>query len=397
MATKVKKRIIPYSKQSVSGSDIQEVVKVLKSDWITQGSKIKEFEDALCNYTGARYAVCVSSGTAALHLACLAAGISKGDEVITSSITFIASANAILYCGGKPVFADIQKDTVNIDPEEIKKKIARRIKAIIPVHFAGLPCEMEEISRIAQRNKLIVIEDAAHALGAEYKLKDRQRWIRIGSCFHSDMTILSFHPVKSITTGEGGAVLTNSRQLYKRLLMLRNHGINKEKVDFVNPKPMLHETGSWYYEMQDLGFNYRITDFQCALGISQLKKLDHFIRLRIRVADMYNQELSDVDGFILPHKQADVKSAWHIYCLRVKDQTKRKRIFSKLRDAGILVQVHYIPVHLQPYYRRIFGYKEGDYPFSEEYYKQTISLPLYPSITTKEIQYVIRTLKEALA
>ena len=376
---------IPYGRQWVDASDIKEVVKVLKSDWLTQGPKIKEFEEALCTYTGAKYAVAVSNGTAALHISCLAADIKKDDEVITSPITFIASANSILYCGGKPVFADIQEDTVNIDPEEIKKEINPATRAVIPVHFAGHPCDLEEIKEIAERNKALIIEDASHALGAEYKGS------KIGSCKYSDMTVFSFHPVKHITTGEGGAILTNQKNLYERLLLFRNHGITKDK------KKMAGYDGPWYYEMQELGFNYRITDFQCALGISQLKKLKKYIERRRDLVRIYNKGLAEMDKIILPVERPYVKSSWHIYYIRLKDTTKRRFVFEELQKLGIGVQVHYIPVHLQPYYRKNFGYKPGDYPKAEDYYSSTITLPLYPKIINSEIRDVTNILKSCIS
>jgi len=377
-------RIIPYGHQWVDKNDIKEVIKVLKSDWLTQGPKVSEFEKALCKYTGAKYAVVVSSGTAALHIACLAAEIKQGDEVITSPITFIASANSVLYCGGKPVFADIQKDTVNIDPEEIKKKINPNTRAITPVHFAGHPCDLEEIKEIAEKHNLLIIEDASHALGAEYKGS------KIGSCKYSDMTIFSFHPIKHITTGEGGAVLTNRRDLYERLLLFRNHGISKDK------KKMIKFDGPWYYEMQELGFNYRMTDFQCALGISQLKKLEKYIERRRELVSIYNKELSKVNGVILPIEKPDIKSSWHIYYIKLRDSKRRKTVFNKLRKNNIGVQVHYIPVHLQLYYRKNFNYKVGDYPRAEKYYKSTITLPLYPKLMNREIRYIAYILKKEL-
>jgi len=374
-------RNIPYGRQWIDESDIREVIKVLKSDWITQGPKIKEFEDALCRYTGAKYAVVVSSGTAALHISCLAANIRKGDEVITSPITFVASANSVLYCGGKPVFADIRSDTVNIDPEEIKKKVNPNTKAIIPVHFAGHPCDLEEIKEIAEKHNLLIIEDASHALGAEYKSS------RVGSCKYSDMTVFSFHPVKHITTGEGGAVLTNQRDLYERLLLFRNHGITKEEGKITR------FDGPWYYEMHELGFNYRMTDFQCALGISQLRKLKKYIKRRRELVSIYDRELSKIDKIILPIEKPYVKSSWHIYYIRLRNTDKRKWIFEELRKSNIGVQVHYIPVHLQTYYRKNFGYKAGDCPKAEEYYRSTITLPLFPKMMNKEIQYVINILE----
>jgi UDP-4-amino-4,6-dideoxy-N-acetyl-beta-L-altrosamine transaminase len=377
-----KTKIIPYSRQSLDQEDINAVVKVLKSDWITQGPKIEEFENALCVYTGARYAVCVTNATSALHLACLVLGIKTGDEVVTSPITFVATANAVIYCGGKPVFADIQEDTVNIDPIEIKKKITRKTKAIIPVHFAGYPCDLEEIYQIAKKHNLAVIEDATHALGAEYKGE------KIGSCHFSDMTVFSFHPIKLITTGEGGAILTNNRKYYEKLLKLRTHGITKG-----NFQQKSH--GDWYYEMQCLGFNYRLTDFQCALGISQLRKIDNFISRRRKIAEIYNHAFRNNGYFDLPVEKRYVKSAYHLYPVRLKDKfkKKRKKIFDYLRKNNLWVQVHYIPVHLQPYYRKKYGYKKDDYPKAEDYYYKTISLPIFPEMTNREITYIVEKIK----
>lgn len=377
-------KFIPYGHQSINRIDINEVEVVLKSDWITQGPKIAEFEKALCEYTGAKYAVCVSSATAALHLACLAAGIAKNDEVITSPITFVATSNSVIYCGGQPVFADIQEDTVNIDPKEILRNITKKTKAIIPVHFAGHPCDMKEISDIAKKNHLLVIEDASHALGAQYKSS------KIGSCTYSDMTVLSFHPVKIITTGEGGAILTNRKDVYEKLLMLRNHGIIKDKSKFINFNKLTD--GDWYYEMQDLGFNYRLTDIQCALGISQLKRLDSFIKKRKEIVKIYNTAFAK-NNFFLPIEKPVVKSAWHIYYLRLKNYQYRLGLYNYLKDKNIGCQIHYIPVYLQPYYRKKFGYKPGLCPKAEKYYKQTITLPLYPQLTNSEINYVIKTVK----
>lgn len=372
---------IPYGLHCLDENDIREVVKVLKSNWITQGPKIPRFEKALCEYTGAKYAVAVSSGTAALHIAALASGLKHGDEAITSPITFVASANCILYAGAKPVFADVQEDTININPEEIKKKVNRKTKAVIPVHFAGQPCNLGEVRDIAKKHGLIIIEDASHALGAEY------RGSKIGSCEYSDMATFSFHPVKHITTGEGGVVLTNREDLYKKLLMLRNHGITKETGN---------KKDAWYYEQRLLGFNYRITDFQCALGLSQLRKLDRFVEARRKIAEFYNESLSGIRGLALPCEYSEVKSSWHIYCVQLEDSVVRKRVFDYLRKKGIGIQVHYIPVHLQPYYRKNFGYKAGDYPKAERYYKRTITLPIYPRLKSLELNYVVKAVKEAL-
>lgn len=386
---------IPYSHQSIDSEDIKEVVKVLKSGWITQGLKIKEFEAALCKYTGAKYAVVVSSGTAALHIACLTAGIKKGDEVITSPITFVASANCVLYCRGKPVFADIREDTINIDPEEIEKKVTKNTKAIIPVHFAGHPCDLKEIHKIAKENRLIIIEDAAHALGAEYKGS------KIGSCKYSDMTIFSFHPVKSITTGEGGAITTNNKEFYEKLLMLRTHGITKAPNKSINGKLAFtqyairntHNANPWYYEMQQLGFNYRISDIHCALGISQLKKLNKFIRRRREIMKIYNGVFENNDFFDLPVEKNYVKSAWHLYPIRLKDEYKNKKriIFQELRKQKLWVQVHYIPVYWQPYYQEL-GYRKEICSNAEDFYQREISIPLYPSMSDEDVEYVIDTI-----
>ncbi len=374
-------RFIPYSHQYIDQDDIDAVVRVLRSDYITQGPNVDVFENALCRYTGAKYAVAVSSGTAALHIACLAAGIKARDEVITSPITFLASANSVLYCGGRPVFADVQHDTINIDPKEIKTKIHKKTKALIPVHFAGHPCDMEEISAIADRNGLVVIEDAAHAVGAEYKGS------KIGACKYSDMTIFSFHPVKSITTGEGGAVLTNKKDLYEKLLMLRSHGISRDRLRFVCQDQRL--TGSWYYEMQCLGFNYRITDIQSALGLSQLKKLNTFVIRRRQIAETYNKKLCGIEDILLPVERSYVSSSYHIYCIRTRDPKDRTPLFNILRASGIGAQVHYIPVYLQPYYKQL-GYAKGLCRKAEEFYGGEISIPMYPAIREREIDYVVK-------
>ena len=400
--------MLPYGKQFIDDSDISAVCEVLRSDWITQGPLVERFEFALAEFCHARYAVVVSSGTAALHLACIVAGIQSGDEVITSPITFVASANAAAFCGGRPVFADINSDTCNIDVCEIDKKIGSKTRAVIPVHFAGLPCEMEEIFALSRKNGLVVIEDACHALGAEYKMKtskndishrdaERDDWIKVGSCSHSDMTVFSFHPVKHITTGEGGAILTNNRGYYERLLRLRSHGITKDSSHFVGTNS--GSRGTWYYEMQELGYNYRITDIQCALGLSQLGKLERFVEKRRAIANRYNQAFARIPQVQLPYESRSSRGAYHLYVLRIdfeKLGKNRAEIMDELRKRGVGTQVHYIPVHMQPYYRRVYSYKEGDFPVAESYYHKALSLPLYPAMTSEDTDSVIDSVKECL-
>lgn len=395
--------MIPYGHQWLDSADRKAVLKVLKSDWLTQGPMVKKFEEALCRYTGAKYAVAVSHGTAALHMACLAAGIKAGDEVITSPVTFLASANCVVYCGGKVVFADIQEESLNIDPQEIKRKINRKTKAIVPVHFAGHPYDVEAIYKIARQQKVMIIEDACHALGAEYQAQGR--WLKVGCCRHSDMAILSFHPVKAITTGEGGAVLTNRKDLYKRLLALRNHGmVHQDDQMRLKEQAADNESGylskknpsskaPWYYEMQILGYNYRITDIQCALGLSQLKKLGRFIVKRRRISRRYQEAFSHLSELQMPQEQSGCKSAWHIYVLRLElHQLKktRRQIFEELRRQGIGVHVHYIPVHLQPFYQDRFGYRRGDFPVAEASYDRALTLPLFPQLSSQQCQDIIK-------
>lgn len=389
---------IPYGRQSIDARDIAAVVKVLQSDMVTQGPLIDAFEEALCRYTGARYAVVVSSGTAALHLACLAARVNTGDEVITSPLTFVASANCAWYCGGRPVFADIERDTANIDPEQIKKRLTRKTKVLIPVHFAGRPCDMEAIHAIAQNRKIVIIEDAAHALGATYKGS------KIGSCRFSDMTVFSFHPLKAITTGEGGAVMTNSKGLYEMVRMLRTHGITKDTSRFQNAPYFfdargntVKEYGRWYYEMQFAGFNYRITDIQAALGLSQLKKVDVFIRKRKKITELYSSALRNNRRFGVPPECApQAQSAFHVYPLSVKSEYPRARdlLLEFLHKKRIGAQVHYMPVYLQPFYRKK-GFRKGICPIAEKFFERELSIPLYPSMTAAHVRRVIQGLKEA--
>jgi len=392
--------MIPYGKHWIDDDDIKAVVDVLKGDWLTQGPKVSEFEKALADYCGAAYAVAVSNGTAALHLACLAAGITEGDEVITSPMTFVASANCILYCGGTPVFADIDSASWNIDTADINRKIGAKTKAIIPVHFAGLPCDMEAIGKLAQDHNLIVIEDACHALGAEWKDAAGQ-WQKTGSCSHSDMTVFSFHPVKHITTGEGGAILTNNAAYYEKLLLLRSHGITKNPEKFVHKDPAVSSTSPepWYYEMQELGFNYRITDMQCALGLTQLRRNKTFVERRRSIAQQYDDAFKNSEHITVQPEPAAKRNAHHLYAVQIdfaRTGRDRASFMHELHKKGIGTQVHYIPVHLQPYYRKRFGSKEGDHPVSEAYYRKALSLPLFPKMSDANVASVIKAVKDTL-
>lgn len=395
--------MIPYSRQSISPKDIQAVLKVLKSSWLTQGPAIPAFEKRLAQSCGARYAVAVSSGTAALHLACLALGVQKGDEVITSSNSFAASANCVLYAGGRPVFCDIDPQDFNLDPQKLKSRITRHTKGIIPVHFAGRPCDMKKIQAIARKAGAFVLEDACHALGAHYQAGGRG--YRVGACAHSDAAVLSFHPVKSIATGEGGAILTNRKDLYDRLVSLRTHGITKAPEKFKNTgEAFWNDRGTkraagWYYEMQALGFNYRMTDIQAALGISQLERLRGFISKRTSAAQIYDKAFRNFPGLKNPAPHSSSKSAHHLYVVQLdleKLKAGRAEIFDALRRAGLGVQVHYIPIHYQPYYRQL-GFKKGSLPVCEDYYQRAISIPLFPDIKPAEIEKVIRTVKETVS
>jgi UDP-4-amino-4,6-dideoxy-N-acetyl-beta-L-altrosamine transaminase len=377
----VRSTILPYGHQWVDEEDIAAVIEVLKSDWVTQGPKVDEFETKVAEYCGAKYAVAVSSGTAALHAACAVIGISEGDEVITTPITFAATANAVVYCGGKPVFADIKEDTLNIDHDEIRRRISPRTKALLPVDFAGHPADLDEIKAIAEEKGLIIIEDATHALGAEYKGR------KIGSL--ADMTIFSFHPVKHITTGEGGMILTDNEEFYAKLKTLRHHGIVKD-----NPSQ-----GSWYYEIYNPGYNFRLTDFQCALGISQLSKLDRFIQRRREIAARYNEAFADMEEVITPLEDKDVKAAYHIYVIQLRTELLkggRKEIYEALRAENIGVNVHYMPIHLHPFYRNKFGYERGNYPKAERYYDRAITLPIFPKMSNQDVRDVIKAMEKVI-
>jgi UDP-4-amino-4,6-dideoxy-N-acetyl-beta-L-altrosamine transaminase len=383
---------IPYGRQSISDEDIKAVVNVLRSDWLTQGPVIKQFEQDVADYCGARYAVAVNSATSALHIACLAAGLGPGDTLWTSPNTFVASANCGLYCGAGVDFVDIDPYTYNLSVERLEEKLVAAQqngtlpKLLIPVHFSGQSCDMARIADLAKIYGFRVVEDASHAIGGRY------RQTVIGSCSYSDMTVFSFHPVKIITTGEGGMVLTNSRKLYKKLARLRSHGITRD------PALMEEDShGPWYYQEIELGFNYRMTDMQAALGLSQLKRLDEFVARRQQLVDRYNQALSNLP-LVLPYQHPDVYSAFHLYVIRLKlnaMKINRRQVFEELRASGIGVNVHYIPVHTQPYFRTL-GFNAGDFPEAEKYYKNAISLPMFPELSEKDQDYVIDTLRDIL-
>jgi len=376
--------MIPYGKQSVDDADIAAVVEALRSDWLTQGPLVDRFEKALAERCGARHAVVVANGTVALHLACLAAGLAPGDEGLTSSLTFLASANCMLYCGATPVFVDIRPDTWNVDPAKIEAAITERTKVIIPVHFAGLPCDMREIRAIARARGLTVIEDACHALGATYEGQP------IGAPEAADMVCLSFHPVKHITTGEGGAILTQDDDVAARLRRLRHHGITKE------PALLRRNDGPWYYEVHELGYNGRLTDIQCALGISQLSRLDGFLDRRMAIARAYRAALSDLPGISFQKESSDRSHAYHLFVVHFDPaHIDRRAVFDKLREDGIAPQIHYVPVHGQPFMEER-ARVSGSMSETERYYAGCLSLPMYPTLSSVEQEKVIEALRRAV-
>ncbi len=380
----IRKELLPYGHQWIDEDDIQAVVDVLRSDYLTTGPKIAEFEQAFAKYVGAKYAIAVSNGTAALHAAVFAAGIGPGDEVITTPITFAASANCALYLGGRPVFADIDPDTYNIDPQEIRKKITKKTKVIIPVHFTGQPVNLDEIHAIAKEHHLTVIEDAAHALGATYKGK------QIGGL--SDLTTFSFHPVKQITTGEGGMITTSNEEYYRKLSLFRTHGITRDR------ELMLEDDGEWYYEQLELGYNYRLTDFQAALGLSQLRKLENFLKRRKEIARRYHEAFKKIPGLILPYQAEQTGSSWHLYVIQINSEVTaidRNKFFKSLRSRNIGVNVHYLPVYHHPFYRRL-GYPGNLCPNAEQFYQRAVTLPLFPGMRDRDVDDVIETVVEVL-
>ncbi|EOI6421378.1 TPA: UDP-4-amino-4,6-dideoxy-N-acetyl-beta-L-altrosamine transaminase [Vibrio cholerae] len=385
--------VIPYGKQDINQQDIDAVVEVLKSDFLTQGPKVPEFEQALVSQTGAQYALAVNSATSALHIACLALGLGEDDWLWTSPITFVASANCGLYCGAKVDFVDIDAATYNMCPQKLEQKLIQAKangmlpKVVVPVHLCGQPCDMQAIGRLAEEYGFKVIEDASHSIGGQYHGKP------IGNCEYSDITVFSFHPVKIVTTAEGGAVVTNSKVLADKMALLRSHGITRD------PQQMVGEShGGWYYQQIDLGFNYRMTELQASLGVTQMQRLEEFVTARHRLANRYNQLLEELP-IILPYQLENTYSGLHLYVIRLKlDQITltRKQVFDALREHGIGVNVHYIPVHTQPYYQQI-GFKQGDFPLAEQYYREAISLPMYHAMTEEQQVTVVRVLTDILA
>lgn len=383
---------IPYGRQDINAADIQSVIEVLQSDWLTQGSAVNRFEQAVADYCGVKYAIAVSSATAALHIACLAIDLGKQDYLWTSPNTFVASANCGLYCGANVDFVDIDPRTYNLSVDLLKQKLyeasqlACLPKVLVPVHFAGQSCEMDKIAALSQQYGFKVIEDASHAIGGKYQGK------AIGCCEFSDLAVFSFHPVKIITTGEGGMVLTNREDLYEKLIRLRSHGITRD------PEFMQGEShGAWYYQQLELGFNYRMTDIQAALGVSQMQRLDEFVTRRRFLAQRYDHLLQDLP-LTLPWQHPETNSSWHLYVIRLnlgKINKTHRQLFERLRQAGIGVNLHYIPVHTQPYYQNL-GFKQGDFLEAEKYYQEAISIPMYYGLTEREQEQVITILREAL-
>lgn len=380
----VRDRLLPYGRQTITDADIAAVVDVLRSDWITTGPKVGEFEEAFAATVGARCAVAFSSGTAALHGAVFAAGLGPGDEAVTTPMTFCATANVVLHQGATPVFADVCRDTLNIDPRAIERRVTPRTKAIVAVDFAGHPADLDALTELADRHRLVLIEDACHALGARYRGR------RVGSI--ARLTCFSFHPVKHLTTAEGGMVTTDDPELAERLRRFRNHGIESGARE-------RQASGEWRYEMTALGYNYRLSDIACALGLSQLPRLEANVARRREIAAVYGRALAGLPGLELPSVHADVEPSWHLYPVRVRatDETLRTRVFRALRAEGLGVNVHYMPVHLHPYYRARFGSREGDHPIAEDAYAQLISLPMFHGMTDRDVEDVVAAVTKVAA
>jgi perosamine synthetase len=381
----VRETLLPYGRQTVTEADIEAVVEVLRSDWLTTGPKVAEFEEAFAARVDAKHAVSFTSGTAALHAAAFASGLKSGDEAITTPMTFAATANCILYQNAAPVFADVSADTLNLDPDELERKIGPQTRVIFAVDYAGHPADLDPILELAKRKNLMVIEDACHALGAEYRGR------RVGGI--ADMTVFSFHPVKHITTGEGGMVTTNDSKLAETLRRFRNHGISSDARQ-------RQSAGQWHYEMVLLGFNYRLPDIACALGLEQLKKLDANLARRREIVARYTAAFREIEGLIVPTVRPDVNPAWHLYPIQIDSQilrVDRAQMFRALRAENIGVNVHYIPVHLHPYYRERFGYKGGEFPIAERAYSRLISLPMFHGMSDGDIEDVIAAVNKISA
>ncbi len=384
------KKILGYGKHKIDHQDINEVVKVLKSDSITQGKIVDEFANKVAKFCNSKYGVAVSSGSAALHLAVKSLNLKKNDEVITTPITFCATANSILYEGAKLKLVDIDENTLNIDEKLIQKNISDRTKAIIPVDFRGHPAPLGEIYEISKKKRIKIIEDASHSLGSVYNYKGKN--FKCGQNIHTDLSTFSFHPVKHITTGEGGVITTNSYKLFNKLRLHAKHGIDRN-VNMFNKKKRI---GSWKYEMFDLGYNYRLTNFQSALGISQLKKIHFFMKRRMEIVKIYNENFKKLEFLKTPFESKNVKSNFHIYTLQVKNNKyfDRYDLFNYLKSKFYAPMVHYIPIHFLKYYKKKYKFKLGDFPVAENYYKQTISIPLFPSMTNSQIEKVIKDIND---
>ncbi len=413
MSEKIRE-MIPYGRQTIDEHDVQAVVNVLRGDWLTGGPAVTQFEDVVREYIGVKHAIAVSNGTAALHLCCMALDVQSGDVGLTSPLTFLASANCVAYCGGRPDFVDIDPDTYCLSPEKLEEYIQTNgvPKVVIPVDFAGVPADLPCIYKLAKRYGFAVIEDAAHSIGTTYSHEGKS--IRCGSCAHSDLAIFSFHPVKTVTAGEGGMVLTNDDALAHRVRMLASHGMERDLSVF-EPWSIRGEDGSlldgvegaeksdkkapWLYQQQALGYNYRITDIQCALGTSQFQRLDGTIKRRREIVDCYQAAFEKNDALICPPCLEDAAPAYHLYVLRFKKKAESVRMAAceTLRENGIFAQVHYIPIYLQPWYQRHYDYARGKCPAAEEVYENCLSIPLYPSMTEEEIQKVIQVMENLTA
>jgi len=377
----VRRTLLPYGHQNIDEQDIASVTQTLRSDWLTTGPKVAEFEQTVANYIGVKYAIALSSGTAALHAAAFAAGLKSGDEAITTPLTFAATANAVLYQAANPIFSDVEACTLNIDPSKIEEKITLSTKVLLPVDYSGQPADMEQINDIAKRRNLSVIEDSSHSLGALYKGK------RIGTL--ATMTVFSMHPVKLITTAEGGLVTTDDEEVARKIRIFRNHGITRE----------IRGRDEWFYEMVTLGYNYRLSDLQCALGLSQIKKLDHFLERRKEIAALYSDAFKTLDEVHIPVIRSDRESAWHLYVIQLeleKLRVDRDQVFRALRAENIGVNVHYIPVYLHPHYR-LLGYEANSCPVAERAYKRIITLPLFPSMTEEDANNVIEAVHKVIS